>query len=147
VTTSDDDEGFSARLMRLIETMHPADRGPYSYREIARGVSEQGVKMSPTTVFQLASGQRAEPKMRDVQGFAAFFGVPVDYFLDPTVTARVDEQIANVKIARDKDAMTIALRTLALPHSDREAVNNLITALENHQHQPDSSRRRRRREP
>lgn len=148
-----DDESFSSKLRRLIDTMHPADRGPYSYREIARGVSERGVRMSATSVYQLASGQRAEPKMRDVQGLASFFGVPVDYFLDSTVTARVDDQIAALKHQRDQDkltqdpeAITLALRTLALPESGRAAVDNLISALESHQNQNPSSRRRRRRD-
>lgn len=140
---ADDENTFSSRLMRLIETVHPADRGPYSYREIARALTDQGVKMSTTTVHQLATGQRKEPKMRDVQGLAAFFGVPVDYFLDEQTAARVDEQIANIKLAADEQATDLALRTVSLSDSDRAAVANLIAALEEHEQQSARPRRRR----
>lgn len=138
-----DEETFAARLMRLIETVHPPDRGPYSYREVARGASNHGVTMSTTTVHQLATGGRTAPKLPDVQALAAFFGVPVGYFFDQDTTDRIDEQIANVKIARDEQATDIALRTIELSDSDRAAVDSLITTLEQHRNQPNRRRRRR----
>lgn len=135
---------FAVRLRHLIETVHPPDRGPYSYREIARGVTDRGVSMTSTTVHQLAIGHRVDPKMRHVQGLAAFFGVPVDYFYDPEVQERVDAQLESVKVWRDEEARALALRASALGPQGKRTLSALLDALEGQDAEdPGRSRRRR----
>ncbi|TWE11156.1 helix-turn-helix domain-containing protein [Prauserella muralis] len=152
--TADEDWSFASVLSSLIRDMHPPDRESYSYREIARGVQDKtGIKMSPTTVYELASGKRQKPSLRDAQGLAAFFGVPLETFTDPQVAAQIREQIANLKQHRDQatlaqnpEVMELALRAVSLSDTGRAAVDNLIRALETHEHQDAGSRPRRRRD-
>jgi transcriptional regulator with XRE-family HTH domain len=149
--TASEDENFSGLLKWLIDNVHPPERGPYSYREIARGVTDLGIPMSSTTVHELASGKRKKATLADAQGLAAFFGYDVDYFTNRDVAARVQEQTAAIKdlqerIARNPGAIDLALRTLNLDNAGREAVDKVISALESHESQDPSQRRRRRRD-
>jgi transcriptional regulator with XRE-family HTH domain len=135
-------DDFATKLRRLIRTVHPPDRGPYSYREIARGVVEAGVTMTSTTLYQLANGGRPDPKLRHVQGLAAFFGVPVAYFMDEAIAARIDEQISSVVVWRDQEAQELALRTLALPADQRQLINGMLATIEEQLQQKGPRRRR-----
>jgi transcriptional regulator with XRE-family HTH domain len=134
---------FAERLRRLIDTVHPPERGPYSYREIAKAVTALGVPITSSSVYQLATGERSEPKLKHVQGFATFFGVPIDYFLDETVARRLDEQISSVAIWRDPEAQEIALRALKLGPAYRAAVSGVLEAFERQQNEPAGARKRR----
>jgi ESX-1-secreted protein regulator len=137
---------FAERLAHLIATVHPPDRKPYSYREIASGVAEQtGVTMSATHVQQLAVGARKDPKRSHIQALAQFFGVPVTYFFDDDVAGQVDRQVEDVVAWRDSEARNLAQRAMLLSPRDRETVTALLDQLGSY----DDTRRRegRRRKP
>ncbi|MGW4522300.1 XRE family transcriptional regulator [Amycolatopsis sp. NPDC004378] len=141
-----EERSFAERLTRLIATVHPPDRKPYSYREIATGVAEQtGVTMSATHVQQLAVGARKDPKRSHIQALAQFFGVPVTYFFDDQVAGQVDQQVEDVVAWRDSEARTLAQRAMRLSPRDRETVTALLDQLAGY----DENRRRdgRRRKP
>jgi transcriptional regulator with XRE-family HTH domain len=138
-----DERSFAERLAHLIATVHPPDRKPYSYREIAHGVADQtGVTMSATHVQQLAVGARKDPKRSHIQALAQFFGVPVTYFFDDEVAGQVDRQ---VEAWRDSEARNLAQRAMQLSPRDRETVTALLDQLAGY----DETRRRdgRRRKP
>jgi transcriptional regulator with XRE-family HTH domain len=125
-----DERSFAERLAHLIATVHPPDRKPYSYREIAHGVAEQtGVTMSATHVQQLAVGARKDPKRSHIQALAQFFGVPVTYFFDDEVAGQVDRQVGNVVAWRDSEARNLAQRAMRLSPRDRETVTALLDQL------------------
>ncbi len=137
---------FAERLAHLIATVHPPDRKPYSYREIATGVADRtGVSMSATHVQQLAVGARKDPKRSHIQALAQFFGVPVTYFFDDEVAGRIDNQVEDVVAWRDTEARTLAQRAMRLSPRDRETVTALLDQLGSY----DETRRRegRRRKP
>jgi len=141
-----DEQTFAERLSRLIANVHPPDRKPYSYREIAQGVAElTGVSMSATHVQQLAVGARRDPKRSHIQALAQFFGVPVTYFFDDTVAEQIDAQVGDVVAWRDTEARTLAQRAMQLSPRDRETVSALMDQLNSY----DENRRRegRRRKP
>lgn len=141
-----EERSFADRLSRLIATVHPPDRKPYSYREIAQGVEEQtGVSMSATHVQQLAVGARRDPKRSHIQALAQFFGVPVTYFFDDEVADQVDQQVSDVVAWRDTEARAMAQRAMQLSPRDRETVSALMDQLNSY----DDNRRRegRRRKP
>jgi transcriptional regulator with XRE-family HTH domain len=126
----DEERSFAHRLAHLIGTVHPPDRKPYSYREIAQGVAElTGVTMSATHVQQLAVGARRDPKRSHIQALARFFGVPVTYFFDDEVAERVDGQVADVVAWRDTEARDLAQRAMRLSARDRETVTALMDQL------------------
>lgn len=141
-----DERSFADGLAHLIATVHPPDRKPYSYREIARGVAEQtGVTMSPTHVQQLAVGARSDPKRSHIQALAQFFGVPVTYFFDQEVAKQIDAQVGDVVAWRDTEARGLAERAMQLSSRDRETVSALMDQL--HSYDDNRGREGRRRKP
>ncbi|MET7991597.1 MULTISPECIES: helix-turn-helix transcriptional regulator [unclassified Amycolatopsis] len=140
----DEETSFAERLAHLISTVHPPDRKPYSYREIAQGVAElTGVSMSATHVQQLAVGARRDPKRSHIQALARFFGVPVTYFFDDDVAERVDGQIADVVAWRDTGARDLAQRAMRLSERDRDTVSALVDQLNSYDAGRERSRRGR----
>ena len=143
-TPDEDERSFAERLAKLIATVHPPDRKPYSYREIAKGVVDlTGVSMSATHVQQLAVGARRDPKRSHIQALARFFGVPVTYFFDDDVAERVDGQVAEVVAWRDTEARDLAQRAMRLSPRDRETVTTLVDQLNSYDAGRDRSRRAR----
>ncbi|WP_033294330.1 transcriptional regulator [Amycolatopsis jejuensis] len=140
----DDERSFAQRLAHLIATVHPPDRKPYSYREIAQGVADvTGVSMSATHVQQLAVGARRDPKRSHIQALAKFFGVPVTYFFDDEVAEQVDGQVADVVAWRDTQARDLAQRAMQLSPRDRETVSALLDQLGSYAAERDRTRRGR----
>ncbi|MGH3826284.1 MAG: XRE family transcriptional regulator [Pseudonocardiaceae bacterium] len=134
---------FGDRLAYLIETVHPPDRGPYSYREIAAGIAEHPGAMTAAHINQLVRGKQPHPRIHYVEALASFFGVPVNYFFDDEVTTRIDDQIAQVSAWRDQEARHIAERVVQLTPRDRNTVTNLIDSMRAYDEQPRATRRRR----
>ncbi|GAA1027010.1 MULTISPECIES: XRE family transcriptional regulator [Amycolatopsis] len=138
------ERSFAQRLAHLIATVHPPDRKPYSYREIAQGVADvTGVSMSATHVQQLAVGARRDPKRSHIQALARFFGVPVTYFFDDEVAGRVDEQVADVVAWRDTQARDLAQRAMRLSERDRRTISALMDQLDSYTEGRDRTRRGR----
>jgi transcriptional regulator with XRE-family HTH domain len=134
---------FAGKLAYLIETVHPPDRGPYSYREIAAGIADHPGAMTAAAIHQLVSGKQPHPRIHYVEALASFFGVPVTYFFDEDTAARIDDQITQVSAWRDTEARHIAERVVELSPRDRNTVTNLIDTLRAYDEQPRSTRRRR----
>ena len=134
---------FAGKLAYLIETVHPPDRGPYSYREIAAGIADHPGAMTAAHINQLVSGKQPHPRIHYVEALASFFGVPVTYFFDDDAAARINDQITKVSAWRDTEARHIAERVVELDPRDRNTVTNLIDSLRDYDQQPRTSRRRR----
>lgn len=134
---------FAAKLAQLITTVHPPDRGSYSYREIEAGIKEHPGAMTAAYVHQLATGKQPNPRKHYIEALSAFFGVPPNYFFDDDVAARIDRQITEVTAWRDEEARHIAERVVELGPRDRGAVANLIDNLREYDERPRAQRRRR----
>lgn len=138
---------FGEKLAYLIETMHPPDRGPYSYREIEAGLAGHPGAMTAAYINQLALGKQQHPRIHHVEALASFFGVPVTYFFDDEVAEQIDDQISAVIAWRDQEARHIAERVAALGPRDRHTVTSLIDSLRAYEQQPRDRRRRRKLPP
>lgn len=138
-----DRPSFAGKLAYLIETVHPPDRGPYSYREIAAGIAGHPGAMTAAAIHQLVSGKQPHPRIHYVEALASFFGVPVTYFFDEDSAARITDQIAQVSAWRDTEARHIAERVVELDPRDRHTVTTLIDTLRTYNEQPRTTRRRR----
>jgi transcriptional regulator with XRE-family HTH domain len=144
VTGPDQDRpSFAGKLACLIETVHPPDRGPYSYREIAAGIAGHPGAMTAAAIHQLVSGKQPHPRIHYVEALASFFGVPVTYFFDEDAAARITDQITQLSAWRDTEARHIAERVVELGPRDRHTVTNLIDTLRAYDEQPRATRRRR----
>lgn len=143
---------FGERFAGLVEAMHPADREPYSDREIAEALG-----MSRQYIWQLRTGQRGEPRQSTVREITRFFGVPDDYFDDDEVAASVDAQIEAVISRRDAadaddpteavEARRMLRRLRDLSPQNRQAVSAMIDSLADYDQQPRSRRSRRKPDP
>lgn len=134
---------FADKLTHLIETVHPPDRGSYSYREIEAGLTGRPGAMTAAHINQLALGKQPYPRIHYVQALASFFGVPVTYFFDDDVAQQIDDQITEVSAWRDEEARRIAERVVALNPRDRHTVSTLIDSLRTYEEQPRDRRQRR----
>lgn len=131
------ERSFASRLTHLIRTVHPPDRGPYSFREIEAGVREHTGAMTAAYVNQLARGKQPHPRIHYVEALAWFFGVPVAYFFHDGTTGRVEAGTAEPVVRSDVEARRIAERVCELGPSGRNTVSSLIDnllAYESHPH-------------
>ncbi|ACU97659.1 helix-turn-helix transcriptional regulator [Saccharomonospora viridis] len=144
---------FAEKLAFLIETMHPASRGPYDDGELAQawGVSRQ-------YVWQLRTGKRAEPRHSIAMKIVRFFGVPEDYFVDDDTTVSVMRQIQDLIDARDTsqaendprddvELRRLALRILGLSADERKVVSTVVDELHSYEQTPRRQRVRRKPAP
>jgi transcriptional regulator with XRE-family HTH domain len=136
-------QSFAGKLAYLIETVHPPDRGPYSYREIAAGIADHPGAMTAAHINQLVSGKQPHPRIHYVEALACFFGVPVTYFFDDAAAVQIADQITQLSAWRDTEARHIAERVVELNPRDRNTVTNLIDSMRAYDEQPRASRRRR----
>jgi transcriptional regulator with XRE-family HTH domain len=137
-------QSFAGKLAYLIETVHPPDRGPYSYREIAAGIANHPGAMTAAHINQLVSGKQPHPRIHYVEALASFFGVPVTYFFDDdAAAAQIADQITQLSAWRDTEARHIAERVVELNPRDRNTVTNLIDSMRAYDEQPRTTRRRR----
>ena len=134
---------FADKLSYLIQTVRPADRGSYSYREIAAGIADHPGAMTAAHINQLAIGKQPHPHIHHVEALASFFGAPVTYFFDDDTAAQIADQIAQITVWRDTEARRIAERVVDLNPRDRNTVTNLIDCPRAYDEQARATRRRR----
>ncbi|MCE3555518.1 helix-turn-helix domain-containing protein [Pseudonocardia sp. RS11V-5] len=139
-------KSLAERIDHLIQTVHPADRGPYTLEEISDGIRAQGgPSISAAYLNQLHRGKRDNPTKLNLEAIARFFGVPVAYFFDDTEARAVDEEIALLQAIRDQGIKDIALRTLDLSPETRQSIVRIIQEMSDLEQRTGQQGRRRRR--
>lgn len=120
------------KLGHLIETLHPAGRGPYTYKELETLIRERAQEGDPTpshaTIQSIRTGKVTNPSVDSLKALAAFFGVPISYFLDDQVTEAVDQRIREIKEGVERASATNELAE-ALEDSDVRAVTFRLSGL------------------
>lgn len=135
------------KINQAFATLHPADRGPYSNREVAAWFVQHGEPGEPTIsvnyLAMLRSGERDNPTVRHLRALARFFQVPAEYFLeDSEDSAAVHEDLRMVAAMRDADVREIAARAMELDPTMRQWLRDTVAGLPNAS--GGRSRRRRR---
>jgi transcriptional regulator with XRE-family HTH domain len=145
-----DDLTLAQKLDRLFATIHPRDRGEFTYREVEAGVRELVTKtgetegsISASYVCQLRKGRRANPTIKQLHHLAAFFNVPMTYFvgtpaqveaIDAQMTLMqveaIDAQMTLMQAMRNHGTRDLALRISALTPEGLQAVVDYVTTLE-----------------
>ena len=115
----------------LIDSAHPAGRGPYSNAEVAALIEKvTGEQYSHTTIWKLRNGQATNPQMRLIEALARTFGVPPAFFFsdyDDEQAGLLREQVELLALVRDAGVTSAQLRTLLeLSPGARQAVADLI---------------------
>ncbi|MFJ5952583.1 helix-turn-helix domain-containing protein [Streptomyces noursei] len=115
------------RLNHLIEVVKPRGRGPFTTAEVAHGVTERGGEMRESDVAALRSGEREDLTGKQLQCLADVFGVPVGYFLDDAVAAKVNDDLALLSALREVGAREVAMRAVA--KLDEDALQALVPMI------------------
>ncbi len=102
---------FAERLRHLFDTVHPADRGPYTQTEVVDMLRFSGSKMTTGYMSQLLSGKRTSPGVDVVRDICRVFCVPMDYFSDEETYEEVKASIAWIQNMRDSKNRQVAART------------------------------------
>ena len=122
---------LAEKLDQCFRTMHPADRGEWSYKEVSAGMAELGVTCSPSYLWQLRKGLRDNPTVRQVEALARYFHVPVTFFFGSTQEVdQIAAQMALVQALRDPQLHEIALRASTFTPAGLRAVAGVIRELQ-----------------
>lgn len=133
-----DGHTLAQRLDHLFRTVHPRDRGPYSYVEVAKAIEERGgPTISSTYIWQLRTGARDNPTKRHLEALAAFFGVSPAYFFDDAEAARVDARLLLLTMLRHTGARQIAARLPGLSTDSIEVLAEMVAHLRQLEGLPD----------
>jgi transcriptional regulator with XRE-family HTH domain len=127
-----DDEQAGRRTMahkldRLFQTVHPADRGEFSFEEVAEAIRARGgPTVSATYLWQLRRGLRDNPTKKHLEALAGFFGVSPAYFFDDAAADRIEEELGMLAALRDASVRQIALRATGLSSESLGAITEMI---------------------
>jgi transcriptional regulator with XRE-family HTH domain len=121
------DSSIAGKLDRLFRQVRGAGQSEVSYMAVAEAIRErQGIAISHTYIWQLRTGRRDNPTIQHLRGLAAFFGVPVAYFLDDDETRKIDGQLELLRTLRDAQVTEIALRAADVSPSSRDTIGELV---------------------
>ncbi|MGK5685441.1 helix-turn-helix domain-containing protein [Actinoplanes sp. URMC 104] len=126
---------IARKLDRLFKQSSPEP----SYMAVAEAVrSGQGVAISHTYIWQLRTGRRDNPTVTHLTALAAYFGVPVAYFLDDEQAERIDAQLELLRTIRDAGVTEIALRAADVSPRGRDTISELIRKVWESERQAES---------
>jgi len=116
-----------ARLDHLFQTVRAPDGGEYTYRQVAVGIERLvGWKFSTSHLQSLRMGDRTNPSMRHLHGLCAFFGVPIGYFFDEELEARIDRQLEVAASLRDPAVRQLAMRAAGLSPDALHSLTQMV---------------------
>ena len=132
-------ESLAARLDKLFRSVRRPDGTEFSFREVAEAVTEAGEPISHSYIAQLRSGIKDNPTLRHMRGLARFFGVPVEYFTNDRLAARVDLQLDLLTVLRELEVRHVALRQQVLSGTDEglSRIAELVQTLRGMAQTPD----------
>src|SRR6202022_4195613 len=111
----------------LFQTVRAPDGGEYTYRQVAVRIERVvGWKFSTSHLQSLRMGDRTNPSMRHLHGLCAFFGVPIGYFFDEELEARVDHQLEVAASLRDPAVRQLAIRAAGLSPDALHSLTQMV---------------------
>ena len=120
--------GLDAKLNHLFVTVAaPTRSGRYSNDAAARALAERGVDVSGVHLSHLRSGRRDNPSARLLATLAELFGVPIAYFFDSTVEARVNENLEELSAIRDSRVKALMRKAEGV---SADSLNCVVALLE-----------------
>jgi hypothetical protein len=118
---------LAAKLDRLFATVHPPNRGEFSYEEVATALREAGgATVSAQYIWQLRKGKRDNPTKKHLEALAEFFKVPPAYFFDDAAAERIDAQLGVLAAMRDSQVRSVAMRAAGLSPDTLGAIASII---------------------
>lgn len=127
-----EDFNFSERLKALMDRSAPDGR-TWTDKSVAKAATGLGMKLSPTYVGQLRTGERPNPSVSIIRALAAVFDVPVGYFAgetptDDEVTQAIDvlrkHGVQNVYARGGTNSIPLETVAMIVAHAIRESTKH-----------------------
>lgn len=131
---------LAAQLNHLFATVpRPGARDLWTNEDAAASMTEAGVAMSAAYLSQLRTGRRDNPSARHLAAIAKLFEVPMDYFFDVDVAAKIDADLRLLVAVRDAGVQAIALRAQGLSQESLSGVAGMIEHIRRLEQVPEKS--------
>jgi transcriptional regulator with XRE-family HTH domain len=118
---------LAEKLDRLFLAVHPRNRGPFTYEEVASAIQESGgPTISASYIWSLRTGKKDNPTMKHLEALAGFFGVAPAYFFNDESSERVAAQLELVEAMRDNDVIEVATRASGLSVETLKTIKGFI---------------------
>jgi transcriptional regulator with XRE-family HTH domain len=114
------------RLNLLFENVHPADRGPWTNKEVAAAIRAGGGAISDVYVWQLRTGRRDNPSRQCLQELADFFDIDPAYFFDDRRADEILRDLHALRAMRRLGVRAVAARLGELAGHDPEALGEIL---------------------
>jgi len=124
-----DDSRLADKLNLLFDTVHPADRGPYSNKEVAAAVRERGGSISDVYIWQLRTGRKSNPTKEHLEALAGFFDIEPGFFFDRRESAEIERDLRAVKAMQNLKVRKVAARMSGLSDANLEAVGTILEQI------------------
>jgi transcriptional regulator with XRE-family HTH domain len=129
---------LATQLNHLFATVpRPGGRDLWTNEDAAAAMTDTGVAMSAAYLSQLRTGKRDNPSARHLAAIARLFEVPMEYFFDPEVAAKIDADLRLLVAVRDAGVHTIALRAQGLSEESLSGVAGMIEHIRRLERIPD----------
>src|SRR5690349_22541067 len=116
---------LSEKLDFLFRTVHPSERGEFTFEEVAEEIRARGgPTISATYIWQLRKGIRDNPTKKHLEALAGFFHVPPAYFFDDTAAKHLED----LHMLRNASVRQIATRATGLSPITLRALADLVEA-------------------
>ncbi len=130
--------GLADRLNHLFSTVpRPGGKGFWTNEQAAAALSAAGTPVSDAYIGQLRNGKRNNPSARNLAAIAGLFAVPVDYFFNSEVAAKIDADMRLLIAIRDSGIQGLALRAKGLSAESISGLAGIIEQVRKFEHLPD----------
>ena len=122
------------KLNQAFATLHPANRSPFTNREVIQWLQAHAADGEPTLslnyLSMLRSGERDNPTVRHLQALARFFDINPAYFIEDSDRAdAVHSDLQLLAAMRDSEVRSIAARALDLNPQMRTWLADTVAGL------------------
>jgi transcriptional regulator with XRE-family HTH domain len=114
------------KLDLLFRTVHPADREPYTNREVSDAIRDGGRSISDVYLWQLRTGRRTNPTREHLQALADFFDVDPAYFFDRRRAEEIERDLLALHAMQNLKVRAVATRLSTLPEDQLDAVGEIL---------------------
>jgi transcriptional regulator with XRE-family HTH domain len=122
---------LAEKIEYLFAHVHPGKDRPYTLQEVVAKARDLGTAtISLGFLHALRTGKSDNPTMQHLQALASVFKVPVEFFFNDDVTARVIPQLTFLALLQERGVTSIALRAADLSPAARDTLLAVIEALE-----------------
>lgn len=127
----DDLPKLAERLDLLFRTVPRDDGGSelHSSASLAEALQEQGITVTANHIRALRNGRRRNPSFRLLAGLAQAFRVPLDYFVDDSASAEIQESLHALVAMRDTGVQKIMMRAHGVSNESLEPVLALLDQI------------------